>query len=701
MITFKRILLGLLLVIPLSGCVKGLVGADAGDNQSVSQGDQVSLVGEGKFKNARLSRVASLSYHWTQIAGTTVVLEGADSDSASFTAPAVASTEEILTFELTVSTQVGRCNNAGSYTHSGIYGRCLVAIAKDTVDVTVAGGEPEPLTSTVQGRITDVAGNVVSAAIEVLQNGTSVLTSNSDAQGRFDLTLEEDKQYVLKLSAQGFAAQSVPIQSPGAAGKVFFDITMIAAGAPQSFQSAESALMVGSDGAQVNVQPNSFVNAAGNLVNGDIQVTITPVDVSRAASLAAFPGDFVGIQESDGTETPIISLGTVEYEFTQNGQPLQLAPGVTANIEIPIYIDTYQDGSSIQLGDQIPLWSLNEDTGIWLQEGYGTVVESSASPTGMAMAAEVSHFTWWNCDVVMNRSQAIITVLGNEPGTVRIKATTTANLGWSPTTAETIADIGEPTGNLYIPSEVEVCFSAEIMYANGLIGTTSDVCINAAPNALVNVELEDVLPLGPVSIVTEPATLGDEVNLVGYINFPVDPLYIRSGTRELFVDFTLKSGQLPEGISILNQANDVSASLMGIPTQAGMFSADITARDTDGNEDTITVNYEIYDSNIIRPPSLNPYAFVQYVVSEPLSIDLLSKLRNFGGSVSHWEVSTVNTSRPLPEGSYQLVGSILTLNIPIGAYSCRDPFTITVLGKNVSGESSVLLRLYDEYCELN
>lgn len=119
MITLKRILLSLFLVIPLSGCVKGLVGADAGDNQSVSQGDQVSLVGEGKFKNARLARVASLSYHWTQIAGATVVLEGADSDSASFTAPAFASAEETLTFELTVSTQVGRCNNAGSYTHSG------------------------------------------------------------------------------------------------------------------------------------------------------------------------------------------------------------------------------------------------------------------------------------------------------------------------------------------------------------------------------------------------------------------------------------------------------------------------------------------------------------------------------------------------------------------------------------------------------
>ncbi len=652
MITLKRILLSLFLVIPLSGCVKGLVGADAGDNQSVSQGDQVSLVGEGKFKNARLARVASLSYHWTQIAGATVVLEGADSDSASFTAPAFASAEETLTFELTVSTQVGRCNNAGSYTHSGIYGRCLVAIAKDTVDVTVAGGEPEPLTSTVQGRITDVAGSVVSTTIEVLQDGISVLTSSSDEQGRFDLTLEEDKHYVLKLAAPGFAAQSVPIQSPGAAGKVFFDITMIAAGAPQSFQSAESALMIGSDGAQVNVQPNSFVDAAGNLVNGDIQVTITPVDVSRAASLAAFPGDFVGIQESDGTETPIISLGTVEYEFTQNGQPLQLAPGVTANIEIPIYIDTYQDGSSIQLGDQIPLWSLNEDTGIWLQEGYGTVVESSASPTGMAMAAEVSHFTWWNCDVVMNPAHAIITVLGNEPGTVRIKATTTANLGWRPTTVETIADIGEPTDALYIPSNVAVCFTAEMYFDNATTASTTPVCVNAAPNTLVRVALSDPSPTGPVSILTEPAAIAGVVNVKGYINFPVDPIEIISATRELSVDYSVVSGSLPAGIA-LNPVNHVRAELTGIPTQAGSFSAVIEGRDAEGDTDTFEVHYTIIDS--VVPPKLDSFIDINNACDWVETSDL--NYYNAGGAVERW---SLNPAPPAVVSLDPIAGELVT-----------------------------------------
>ncbi len=94
----------------------------------------------------------------------------------------------------------------------------------------------------------------------------------------------------------------------------------------------------------------------------------------------------------------IVSFGTAEFVPMQNGQKLQVAPGKTVAIEIPMYADKNTDGSAVQLGQVIPLWSLNEVTGVWLQEGTGTVVASPSSPTGLALRASVSHFTWWNCD---------------------------------------------------------------------------------------------------------------------------------------------------------------------------------------------------------------------------------------------------------------------------------------------------------------
>ena len=44
-----------------------------------------------------------------------------------------------------------------------------------------------------------------------------------------------------------------------------------------------------------------------------------------------------------------------------------------------------------------PLWSLNERTGTWIEEGSGRVV-AAASPSGLALRGEVTHFSWWNHD---------------------------------------------------------------------------------------------------------------------------------------------------------------------------------------------------------------------------------------------------------------------------------------------------------------
>jgi len=82
----------------------------------------------------------------------------------------------------------------------------------------------------------------------------------------------------------------------------------------------------------------------------------------------------------------------VEYHFQQGGQPLQLATGKTAEVLIPIYT------SGAQAGDEIPLWSINEEDGTWVEEGTGTVVLCEDSPTGLAMKAQVGHVSWWNCD---------------------------------------------------------------------------------------------------------------------------------------------------------------------------------------------------------------------------------------------------------------------------------------------------------------
>ena len=125
-----------------------------------------------------------------------------------------------------------------------------------------------------------------------------------------------------------------------------------------------------------------------------MQVAITPIDV--AANARAFPGKFEGTRPS-GQQGLIESYGTAEFILTQDGSPVQLAPGRKATIEIPIYIAKNRDGSAVKEGDVFPLWSLNERTGTWIEEGSGRVV-AAASPSGLALRGEVTHFSWWNHD---------------------------------------------------------------------------------------------------------------------------------------------------------------------------------------------------------------------------------------------------------------------------------------------------------------
>jgi hypothetical protein len=61
-----------------------------------------------------------------------------------------------------------------------------------------------------------------------------------------------------------------------------------------------------------------------------------------------------------------------------------------------VYIPIYTSGA--MAGDKIPLWSINEDNGSWVEEGTGTVVVSEDSPTGLSMRAVIGHLSWWNCD---------------------------------------------------------------------------------------------------------------------------------------------------------------------------------------------------------------------------------------------------------------------------------------------------------------
>jgi hypothetical protein len=243
-------------------------------------------------------------------------------------------------------------------------------------------------------RVRSERGEPLPGVTVALVDGSASATTTAD--GSATLRTGTGVPVVVRLSKDGYADQVQRVQVPASAEPGFLQVTMRERAAAVTLADAAAGGSVdGPDGVRVVFAPGSLVDAAGNPVAGAVQVAMTPVDVTE--SPRAFPGRFEGLAP-DGEEGLILSFGVVEVVLRQGGQPLQLAPGRQATLEIPVYARLGSDGQPLQPGDTYPMWSLNERTGQWVVEGTGTVVAAPGTPEGLALRGEVTHFSWWNHD---------------------------------------------------------------------------------------------------------------------------------------------------------------------------------------------------------------------------------------------------------------------------------------------------------------
>ena len=92
--------------------------------------------------------------------------------------------------------------------------------------------------------------------------------------------------------------------------------------------------------------------------------------------------------DRNNNRVTLASYGMIAVELESTaGEKLQIATGNSATLTMPI-------PSSIQSSAPatIALWSVNEQTGIWKEEG-------TATRSGSNYVGTVSHFSFWNCDI--------------------------------------------------------------------------------------------------------------------------------------------------------------------------------------------------------------------------------------------------------------------------------------------------------------
>lgn len=144
-----------------------------------------------------------------------------------------------------------------------------------------------------------------------------------------------------------------------------------------------------------------FRDVNGNLIQGgNLEVSMTHFDPNGETSVNSFPGGFTPdtvLNENGEPEDGFFNTagfasinmevgGTAVREFSQ---PIDVTMGVdpqTNNL----------DGNAVQIGDTIPIWSYEVETGQWQYEKTGTVVDDGAG--GMEMVFQTDHLSWYNID---------------------------------------------------------------------------------------------------------------------------------------------------------------------------------------------------------------------------------------------------------------------------------------------------------------
>ncbi len=289
------------------------------------------------------------------------------------------------------------------YTEPGTYDVYLTAAgnygAKDTLSQTIeisASALPSD-TALISAYVSRPDGEPVEGATITVSGIKEEFIT--DEQGETDLKAGVNTDVSIKVTKEGYTSQVqyVNLENGSEFGDHYF--TLIPRESPATIAEVEYGIEYASSrGVKVSIPVEGLVDQNGDIVTGEIDLSLTPVDVSDRDHLKAFPGEFSGITP-EGDAPVLMTYGVAEYIFEQGGKKLQLNEGKHATIEIPVFITTHQDGSPVIPGDQSPLWSLDEKTGRWVEEETGIVVESENSPTGLALRAEVSHFSWWNHDI--------------------------------------------------------------------------------------------------------------------------------------------------------------------------------------------------------------------------------------------------------------------------------------------------------------
>lgn len=242
--------------------------------------------------------------------------------------------------------------------------------------------KPDPVTATVQGNVLDENGQPA-AGVAIKAGNKNVITDQKGYFRIINAPLDRNASLVTAEKTGYFKAYR-SFSATEAANHVTIKLIKKQLAGTINASGGEATL---SNGAKVALPANAVVKAAGGSYSGDIKVYAAYIDPTATDIGATVPGSFMADNSSNERVT-LASYGMLAVELESSaGEKLQIATGQQATLTVPIPASIRSSAPA-----EISLWYVNEQTGIWKEEG-------KATRSGNNYTGSVKHFSFWNCDI--------------------------------------------------------------------------------------------------------------------------------------------------------------------------------------------------------------------------------------------------------------------------------------------------------------
>ena len=339
------------------------------------------------------------------------------------------------------------------------------------------------VTTTISGFVTDETNApMINATVQV-----GGLATTTDDYGYFEVknaSVIKNAAVVRVEKAGYFPGIKTLLIAANKAG--FVRVKMIRKQSAGTLNAASGGTVSLLNGLRITLPANGVVISATNAAySGSITVNAFWIDPTASDLGLTMPGDLRGVRNNGSVQT-LTTYGMIAVELNgAGGEKLQIAAGKTARIVVPLPTALQATAPA-----SIPLWHFDETSGLWEEEG-------TATKNGNQYEGDVSHFSFWNCDVPANFVQFNCTVVDATSNPVRqamVKISRASNpydyrIGFTDSLGYVAGAIPANTNLVVEVFSSNTCGSAAV--SQNITTTTSDVALGtltipAANSAIIS-----------------------------------------------------------------------------------------------------------------------------------------------------------------------------------------------------------------------